>query len=101
MASSTKYLCLPAGVLLPIVYFSKDKRLNHFIFGLILILIFFLIGTPYALLDYKTFFYEMRGIALGPEAGLKRNLVYGFLKTFQDWIFMGNKTPVIGLIMFY
>ncbi|MCX7956839.1 MAG: glycosyltransferase family 39 protein, partial [Endomicrobia bacterium] len=103
LAISTKYLSAPSGVLLPIVYFSikenKTKFIN-FIFGVIIIFIFFIIGTPYALLNYKTFFNEIEGILLGPQEGLKRNIFYGGYKTFINWIFMGNFLPNIGILCF-
>lgn len=103
LATSTKYLSLPAGILLPIVYFSipeNKKRVINFVFGLVIIVLFFIIGTPYAVLDNKTFLNEIKGIFLGPQEGLKRNIFYGTNKTFLDWIFMGNSTAFIGILCF-
>ncbi|MCS7232111.1 MAG: glycosyltransferase family 39 protein [Elusimicrobiota bacterium] len=99
LAVSSKYLSLPAGIIIPIIYFSlpdNRKKINTFLIGLAIIIIFFIIGTPYAILDYKTFLTEIKGIVLGPQQGLKRNIIYGLQKTFLDWVFMGNTLPLIG-----
>ncbi len=101
LATSCKYLSLPSGVLLPLVYFSGNKKkFVNFILGLALIVLFFILGTPYSVLDYKTFFVEMKGIFLGPQEGLKRDIFYGVYKTFLDWIFMGNSTAFVGILCF-
>lgn len=102
LATSMKYLSLPAGILLLVVFYYKRNKIsvNFVLLSGLLIILSFIIGTPYSILDNKTFLKEILGIIKGPDGGLKRQLLYGFLTTLHNWIFMGNKTPVIGLICF-
>lgn len=103
LATSSRYLSLPAGIIILVVLFYKDKRFfakKTFLLGVLLIILFFVLGTPYSILDYKTFIKDITGIIKGPELELKRNILNGVLITFHNYLYMGNKTIVIGLICF-
>jgi len=103
LATSSRYLSLPAGIMIFIVLVYKDRKFflkNTFWVGVVVIILSFLIGTPYSLIDYKTFVKDIIGIIKGPELGLKRNILRGVLTTIHNYLYMGNKTIVIGLICF-
>lgn len=104
LATSTKYLSLPAGILMPIIYFYRNKRINifdkKFWLGIGLVTIFFVIGTPFSIMDLKTFARDIFGHMKGPQIGLQRNIINGIIATLKDYIFMGNETPIIGGICF-
>lgn len=101
LATSMKYLSFPASIGLVVVTLLKNRKIDKILFlGFLLIGVFFVVGTPYSILDFPTFLKEIKGIVIGPQQGLTRNLLVGVAVTIKDYIFMGNRTPIIGGICF-
>lgn len=96
MAISSKYL---PGVCISVVVFVavfKKLKIRKLITGILLIFCFFILGTPYAIIDYKTF---LRDTLFGHVAGydMKRDIVGNLYLTVNNYIFLGTKTPIVGI----
>ncbi|MEN3013174.1 MAG: glycosyltransferase family 39 protein [Endomicrobiia bacterium] len=98
LAISSRYLpavCIPAVIF---VIFKKKLKLKYYVFCILIIICAFLIGTPFALLDYKTFFKDVfYGHAIGNE--VKRNFMYSlYLTVVKNYLFLGSETFILGLL---
>lgn len=111
LAISTKYYLLMMGILLPLGHFFSVRRASHWYLFLALICIptFFLIGTPYSLLDFKEFykFYMDQKFFFTTFTGLETtylqrfaSLTYRFsiLHDFKQNILLGSLG--IGILSF-
>ncbi|OGS22557.1 MAG: hypothetical protein A2252_02990 [Elusimicrobia bacterium RIFOXYA2_FULL_39_19] len=107
IAFSTFYNALPLFLLLPVVYWLKNKSrpLSIALFsGLLLVAVFFLIGTPYALLDYKAFIKDFSGHSVGVHL----NPWHSIKSITGHYLYIANKghvnpnagIPLIGAICF-
>jgi len=107
LAITTFYNAIPLIVLIPVAYWIKNKRIKlsvSLLAGVFLIVLFFIIGTPYSILDYKTFLNDFSGHSVG----LHKNPLDGMIPVFLHYLFIGNKghvsantgIPIIGLLCF-
>ncbi|MFN3967052.1 MAG: ArnT family glycosyltransferase, partial [Endomicrobiia bacterium] len=103
IAISIFYNAIMLILLLPVVYFFRYKQLKLFNgklwLSLFLIFIFFIIGTPFAILDYKSFIHDF----FAHSHGALINIPNGILGVIKNFIFVGSefsKTPFLGILCF-
>jgi len=108
LAISTFYTAIPLILLLPVIYWlnlKKIKPLDRILWtGIFLVILFFIIGTPYSLFDYKTFLNDF--IAHTSPQG--KSIYQGFLQVLYNFLFIANRghitsaygPPFIGIICF-
>lgn len=98
LGTSVKYLPIITSIGVFYLFLEKNKRIDKkFIVGCFLIIFFFVLGTPYSILDLRNFLKDILGHASGT---MKRDLLKGILLNLKNFIFMGNITPVIGSLCF-
>ncbi|MCS7151561.1 MAG: glycosyltransferase family 39 protein [Endomicrobia bacterium] len=97
LAISTKYLPAIFGLMILYVVYYKKLSFKHLILGFFVIIISFLFGTPYAVIDYRNFLKDVLfGHTIG--AGISRRIIDNFILTLKNYTFLGCKLPVIGVL---
>lgn len=96
LAASTKYLPILIGVSFLYLYFKKNKQIDKvFFLGCLLIVLSFILTTPYSVLDYKIFLKDVFGHAMG---NIKRDIITNVFINFKNYLFMGKTTIITGFI---
>lgn len=97
MAVSSRYLPIVCVIMVIFVGINKKLEVKKIIFGLFLVFLSFILCSPYVILDFKTF---SRDVLLGHIAGhgMKRNILKSLYQTINNYIFLGAKTPVVGML---
>jgi len=107
LAISTFYTAIPMVVIIPLIYWIYSKKLildKHLLISILLVSLFFFLGTPYALFDFKTFLKDF----IGHTTGAGKNILQSSLAVLYNLFFIGNRghvtdpigPPFIGLVSF-
>jgi len=106
IAISIFYSALPLIVLLPIVYFSHEREMRlldkKLWFAFFFVLLFFILGTPFSIFDFKTFINDFSAHTRGAIS----NLPKGAVAIPINLLFVGTRTlglplinlPLLGII---
>lgn len=100
LATSVFYNAFPIALLLVIVYWLRNGCIKIFAqkmwFGIFLAILFFVLGTPYSVLDYKRFLSDF----FAHSSGALSNLPRGILGVLNNIIFVGTEEwqiPLLGI----
>ncbi|MBU2568213.1 MAG: glycosyltransferase family 39 protein [Elusimicrobia bacterium] len=90
------YNAIPMVVMLPVVYFVRNKKIAalsdaRLWLGLSIVLITSIAGTPYSVLDFATFRRDFFAHASTPPASILINI----REVFSNILFMGNRGHVM------
>lgn len=97
LAVSSRYLPIVCISMVIFVGVIKKLKFKKLILGILLVGCFFVIGSPYVVLDYKTFLRDtFSGHIVG--YGMERSLFKGLYQTIKNYLFLGTKTSFIGIL---
>ncbi len=104
IATSLKYLPIMFVFLVPYVSWVKTKKLmtkNVFVFFL-LVIVFFIIGTPFSVLDYKTFVKDIKALMVYTLDSEVPNFIFRMFSVVKHYLFINNqaaeKIPFLGIL---
>ena len=102
IATSIFYNAGPMILFLLIIFVIKDKNIfdKKIFFVLVLFMLFFVLGTPYSVLNFNTFLKDF----VFHSSGSAKYLLRGILPLFKDLLFIGNRelmVPFLGIISLF
>ncbi len=97
VATSTKYIPIVCIFVLLFVAVTKKLDIKKVLLGLFLIAIFFFLCSPYAILDFNTFY---RDVFMGHIYGerMKRNILKNFWIVLKSYFCLGEKIDGVAII---
>jgi 4-amino-4-deoxy-L-arabinose transferase-like glycosyltransferase len=104
IATSLKYLPIMFIFLVPYISWVKTKKLvnkNVLTFFLVVI-IFFVLGTPFSVLDYKTFTKDIKALMVSTVDSKMPSYIVRLFSVIKHYLFINNgtaeKIPFLGIL---